>query len=87
MLPRCFLEAGNFQKTPVPKQAQFPENVSAFGRASLSKSPYGIFFQTCTVFHFPLLKSRSVNIPTEVSEMNTPQNTPECCHPNCIARR
>ena len=41
---------------------------------SSSLAPY-----TCAVFHFPRVNSHSVKRPTDVSEMNTPQNTPECC--------
>ena len=36
------------------------------------------FPHTFAVFHPPLLNSHRVNKPTDVSEMNTPQNTPEC---------
>ncbi len=43
--------------------------------------------QTFTVFQPPLEKSQRVNNPTDVSEMNTAQNTPECSHPNLIERR
>ena len=40
---------------------------------------------TCAVFHFPRVNSHSVNRPTDVSEMNTPQNTPDCCQSRPIA--
>src|SRR5690606_7112954 len=41
--------------------------------------------QTCAVFHLPRVKSHSVKRPTDVSETNTAQNTPECCHPKPTA--
>ena len=44
-------------------------------------------FQTLTVFHPPLENNHKVNKPTEVSEINTPQNTPECCQPSLIAKK
>jgi hypothetical protein len=42
---------------------------------------------TFIVFHFPLLNNQSVKIPTDVSEINTPQKTPECCQPSVMARK
>lgn len=38
-------------------------------------------FYTVVVFHLPLENNHKVNKPTDVSEINTPQKTPECCQP------
>jgi hypothetical protein len=40
---------------------------------------------TFAVFHPPLENNHSVKSPTEVSEINTPQKTPECCQPRWMA--
>lgn len=45
------------------------------------------FHYTLANFHLPRLNNHSVNSPTEVSDTNTPQNTPSSCQPKWIASR
>lgn len=43
--------------------------------------------QTTAFFHPPLVNNHSVNNPTDVSEKNTPQKTPDSCQLKWMARR
>src|SRR5690606_1025769 len=65
---------------------EWPGQNRMFG-SSLQLHLHLHLFYTLTVFQVPLEKSHSVKIPTDVSDMNTPQNTPECPQSNSMARR
>jgi hypothetical protein len=60
--------------TPRPRVSLRSTRATTAGVAAISpvRPTY-----TFTVFHLPRENSHSVNSPTEVSDTNTPQNTPD----------